>query len=129
MILSAYDRILALSRRGNDRRRGHRTGLTPVEKETYPHWQAGWRNPPLRHCAIPTDRASSARMRFAVLGSGSGGNATVVECGGLRLMIDAGLSAKQLALRLRLLGIEPESLDGVLITHEHGDHVRGLKIF
>lgn len=68
-------------------------------------------------------------MRFAVLGSGSGGNAAVVECGGLRLMIDAGLSAKQLTMRLGLLGIDPASLDGILLTHEHGDHVRGLKIF
>lgn len=68
-------------------------------------------------------------MRFAVLGSGSGGNAAVVECGGLRLMIDAGLSAKQLTVRLGLLGIDPASLDGILLTHEHGDHVRGLKIF
>lgn len=68
-------------------------------------------------------------MRFAVLGSGSGGNSAVVECGGLRLLIDAGLSAKQLNLRLGLLGIEPASLDGILLTHEHGDHVRGLRIF
>ncbi|NQX02069.1 MBL fold metallo-hydrolase [bacterium] len=68
-------------------------------------------------------------MRFTVLGSGSGGNAAVIECGGLRLMIDAGLSAKQLSLRLRLVGIDPASLDGILLTHEHGDHVRGLKIF
>lgn len=68
-------------------------------------------------------------MRFAVLGSGSGGNAAIVECGGLRLMIDAGLSAKQLMLRLWQLGIDPASLDGILLTHEHGDHVRGLKIF
>jgi phosphoribosyl 1,2-cyclic phosphodiesterase len=68
-------------------------------------------------------------MRFAVLGSGSGGNAAVVECGGLRLMVDAGLSAKQLTLRLRQVGIEPAALDGILLTHEHGDHVRGLKIF
>jgi phosphoribosyl 1,2-cyclic phosphodiesterase len=68
-------------------------------------------------------------MRFAVLGSGSGGNAAVVEGGGLRLMIDAGLSAKQLSLRLKQVGVDPASLDGILITHEHGDHVRGLKIF
>ena len=68
-------------------------------------------------------------MRFAVLGSGSGGNAAVVECSGLRLMIDAGLSAKQLAVRLELVGIDPASLSGILLTHEHGDHVRGLKVF
>jgi phosphoribosyl 1,2-cyclic phosphodiesterase len=67
-------------------------------------------------------------MRFAVLGSGSGGNATVVEVGGLRLLIDAGLSAKQLVMRMRQVGIEPALLDGVLLTHEHGDHVRGLKV-
>lgn len=68
-------------------------------------------------------------MRFSVLGSGSGGNAAVVECGGLRLLIDAGLSAKQLSLRLLQVGIDPKSLDGILLTHEHGDHVRGLKVF
>ena len=44
-------------------------------------------------------------------------------------MIDAGLSAKQLNLRLGMLGMDPASLDGILLTHEHGDHVRGLKIF
>jgi phosphoribosyl 1,2-cyclic phosphodiesterase len=68
-------------------------------------------------------------MRFAVLGSGSQGNAAVIETGGMRLMIDAGLSAKQLSLRLLAVGIQPASLDGILLTHEHGDHVRGLKIF
>lgn len=68
-------------------------------------------------------------IRFAVLGSGSGGNSAVVECGGVRLMIDAGLSAKQLCLRLARLGIQPEQLDGILLTHEHGDHVRGLGVF
>jgi phosphoribosyl 1,2-cyclic phosphodiesterase len=68
-------------------------------------------------------------IRFAVLGSGSGGNSAVVECGEVRLMIDAGLSAKQLSLRLRQIGIDPASLDGILLTHEHGDHVKGLKVF
>ncbi len=67
-------------------------------------------------------------MRFAVLGSGSGGNATVVEVGGLRLLVDAGLSARQLVLRMIQIGIDPAQLDGVLLTHEHGDHVRGLKV-
>lgn len=64
-----------------------------------------------------------------MLGSGSGGNAAVVECVGKRLMIDAGLSAKQLIIRLGLVGIDPASLTGILLTHEHGDHVRGLKVF
>ena len=68
-------------------------------------------------------------MRFAVLGSGSAGNAAVVECGGLRLMIDAGLSARQLTSRMCQLEIDPASLDGIFLTHEHGDHVRGLKNF
>jgi phosphoribosyl 1,2-cyclic phosphodiesterase len=68
-------------------------------------------------------------IRFAVLGSGSKGNSAVVECDGVRLMIDAGLSAKQLTLRLHQLGIEAGSLQGILLTHEHSDHVKGLKIF
>ncbi len=68
-------------------------------------------------------------MRFVILGSGSSGNAALVECGGLRLMVDAGLSAKQLTLRLAQVGIAADSLDGILLTHEHGDHVRGLKVF
>ena len=68
-------------------------------------------------------------MRFAVLGSGSGGNATVVEAEGRCLLVDAGLSAKQLTLRLGQLGLGKEDLTGILLTHEHGDHVRGLDVF
>lgn len=66
---------------------------------------------------------------MAVLGSGSGGNAVVIDSGTSRLLIDAGLSAKQLCLRLAALGVEPGSLDGILLSHEHGDHVRGLDVF
>ena len=68
-------------------------------------------------------------MRFAVLGSGSGGNSTIVECDGKYLLVDAGLSAKQLNLRLEALGVDPTRLTGILLTHEHGDHVRGLDVF
>lgn len=68
-------------------------------------------------------------IRLAILGSGSSGNSAIVECGGQRLLIDAGLSAKQLALRLGQLGVEPASVNAVLLTHEHGDHIRGLEVF
>lgn len=68
-------------------------------------------------------------MRVAVLGSGSGGNATVVSCAEGDFLIDAGLSAKQLVLRLEALGIDADSLTGVFLTHEHSDHARGLDVF
>lgn len=68
-------------------------------------------------------------MRMAVLGSGSGGNALVLDTGETRLLVDAGLSAKQLCLRMEAVGIAPESLDGIFLSHEHGDHVRGLDVF
>lgn len=67
-------------------------------------------------------------VRFIILGSGSGGNAAIVEAGGVRLLIDAGLSAKQLTLRMRASGVDPASLNAVLLTHEHGDHVKGLRV-
>ncbi|MCH7224808.1 MBL fold metallo-hydrolase [Haloferula sp. A504] len=67
-------------------------------------------------------------MRFAVLGSGSGGNAAVVDTGKTRVLVDAGLSARQILRRLEMMGISPASLDGILLTHEHGDHVRGLRV-
>lgn len=65
-------------------------------------------------------------LRFRSLGSGSGGNATVVEAGGLqpfRLLVDCGLGIRQLALRLARAGLQLEDIDAVFITHEHGDHI------
>jgi len=67
-------------------------------------------------------------MRLGVLGSGSGGNAAVIEAEGARLLVDAGLSARQLRRRLECLGVEAASLDGILLTHEHGDHIAGLRV-
>lgn len=65
--------------------------------------------------------------RFTVLGSGSRGNASYLETEQTRLLIDAGLSGRQIRQRLAQLGRSPETLDGILITHEHTDHTQGLK--
>ncbi|CAN5419269.1 MBL fold metallo-hydrolase [soil metagenome] len=68
-------------------------------------------------------------IELRVLGSGSSGNCALVTSARARLLIDAGLSAKQIVLRLEAAGIDPGSLDGIVVTHEHGDHVRGLDVF
>ncbi|HEY0905716.1 MAG TPA: MBL fold metallo-hydrolase [Methylophilus sp.] len=65
-------------------------------------------------------------MRFASLGSGSAGNATVVEAGETRLLLDCGFSVKETVQRLSRLSLQPEQLSGILVTHEHDDHARGV---
>ena len=71
----------------------------------------------------------AAVFSLTVLGSGSGGNCTLVATSQCRILIDAGFSARQIAQRLESSGVNPASLDGILITHEHGDHVAGLEVF
>lgn len=75
--------------------------------------------------------ASGARadMKVVVLGSGSGGNAVVVDSGGERLLVDAGFSCREIEQRLRSVGISPEGFTAVLVTHEHSDHIRGVARF
>ena len=68
-------------------------------------------------------------LRFRVLGSGSGGNATLVEGGGALVLLDAGLGPRQLAERLQSAGVDPAALDAVFVSHEHGDHARGALAF
>jgi len=68
-------------------------------------------------------------MQISVLGSGSSGNVTVLRCASGDYLIDAGLSAKQILLRLEKVGVDPEKLVGILLTHEHSDHTRGLDVF
>lgn len=69
-------------------------------------------------------------MRFALLGSGSRGNATVVEAGSgastTRLLLDCGFTIRETEARLARLGLEPGGLSGILLTHEHGDHAAGV---
>jgi phosphoribosyl 1,2-cyclic phosphodiesterase len=67
-------------------------------------------------------------VRFTVLASGSKGNSTVVCGGKTRILVDAGLSCRELFRRMRLAGEDPASLDAILITHEHQDHVNGLAV-
>ena len=71
----------------------------------------------------------SAPMKFCVLGSGSSGNAVVVESDGQSLLIDAGFSCRELERRMDAVGLDPRSVVGVVLTHEHGDHVRGVARF
>ncbi len=63
-----------------------------------------------------------------MLASGSSGNATLVAAGGTRVLIDAGLSFRELSGRLAAIGEDPAGLDAVLITHEHTDHISGLPV-
>ena len=65
-------------------------------------------------------------MRFASLGSGSRGNATLVEAGSTRLLVDCGFTLRELERRLGMLGVAVETISAILVTHEHCDHVRGV---
>lgn len=68
-------------------------------------------------------------MNVAMLGSGSRGNATLIATRETRILVDAGFSGRQLAERLDAVGIAPDALDAIVITHEHGDHTRGAGVF
>jgi phosphoribosyl 1,2-cyclic phosphodiesterase len=66
-------------------------------------------------------------VTVSVLGSGSRGNATFIKTEQVRLLIDAGISRKETARRLEMIGEDPDGIDAVFITHEHNDHAAGLK--
>jgi phosphoribosyl 1,2-cyclic phosphodiesterase len=68
-------------------------------------------------------------MRVAVLGSGSAGNAVLVCAEDTRILVDAGFSARALAERLESLGVDPDSLSAIVVTHDHRDHTRGMGVF
>jgi phosphoribosyl 1,2-cyclic phosphodiesterase len=68
-------------------------------------------------------------VRFASLGSGSRGNALIVEAGAIRVMLDCGFSYTETVARLGRIGLVPEDIHAVLVTHEHDDHVSGVARF
>lgn len=63
-----------------------------------------------------------------ILGSGSAGNCALVQTGSTRLLVDGGLSARQITKRLAGAGVDPATLDAIVLTHEHCDHVAGLRV-
>ncbi len=67
-------------------------------------------------------------MRIAALGSGSQGNSLFVEAGDTRLLVDAGLSARQIGRRLETLDVDPPSIAAIVVTHEHRDHTRAIGV-
>jgi phosphoribosyl 1,2-cyclic phosphodiesterase len=67
-------------------------------------------------------------VRFTVLASGSKGNCTVLTGGRTRILVDAGMSCRELFRRMKMAGEEPETVDAIIITHEHQDHVNGLAV-
>jgi len=67
-------------------------------------------------------------VRFTVLASGSKGNSTIITGGRTRILVDAGLSCRELFRRMKLADEDPETLDAIVITHEHQDHINGLAV-
>ena len=68
------------------------------------------------------------RLTVCPLVSGSAGNSIYISCGGVKLLVDCGVSAARVEAGLREIGVSVDDLDGILITHEHVDHVRGLGV-
>jgi len=71
----------------------------------------------------------ASMFHLTILGSGSTGNCALVETPGARLLVDAGLSTRQIQIRLAQCGVTPEQIDGILLTHEHSDHAGALKVW
>src|SRR5713226_6117139 len=69
---------------------------------------------------------SAVPVCLTILGSGSSGNCAYLETDDTRILIDAGFSLRQIRQRLATIGRAPEGLSGILITHEHTDHINGL---
>lgn len=67
-------------------------------------------------------------LTFCNLGSGSKGNCTFISSETTSILIDAGFSGKEMARRLELIGVSPDTLSGIVVTHEHADHIGGLRV-
>lgn len=68
-------------------------------------------------------------MKLTVFASGSTGNCALLQGGGAAILLDAGLSARRISTALESVGVLPQTLDGIFVTHEHLDHTKGLFVF
>ncbi len=73
--------------------------------------------------------ASAVSFQFTVLGSGSSGNCALVESGGTRVLVDVGLSARKISGALESIGVRPDQIDAILLTHEHADHAAAVGVW
>lgn len=86
-------------------------------------------NPPNKTIAIPGNFHHITAMILQTLASGSKGNSIFIRSGETRILIDAGISCKQLSLRLQMIDEMPEKIQAIFITHEHSDHIQGARVF
>jgi len=75
---------------------------------------------------LAAERSTTSSLALASLGSGSSGNSSVVRSKTTTLLLDCGFTLKETVARLATLGIAAEDIDAILVTHEHGDHMRGV---
>lgn len=68
-------------------------------------------------------------FKMCTIASGSSGNCTYVQAGDVRILIDAGISGKKIEQGLKEIGVSPETIQGIFITHEHNDHIKGVGIY
>ena len=68
-------------------------------------------------------------MRFASLGSGSEGNGLLVEADGTRVLVDCGFGIRDTVARLSRIGVSPDTVSAIIVTHEHSDHIGGVAPF
>ncbi len=93
-----------------------------------------WRRFPLvNYFATPPARGfplccESVAMRMTILASGSRGNSTVLSSSNASILVDAGLSCKETLKRMKAAGEDPQKLQGIVVSHEHNDHVAGLQV-
>lgn len=79
-------------------------------------------------CGVPLDPWEADGLRLHVLGTGSKGNSCVLETPDACILIDCGLSCRQIFTRMRTLGLDPARIGAILVTHEHADHIAGLRV-